>query len=64
MDKLRLALGIISERITELDWREYDTLGYDTDRFGAFGEPDWNSVKEKAEDILWCTIYGKATNRE
>lgn len=64
MDKLRLALGIISGRITGLNWEHYETLGYNTYKFSAFGSPSWSDVKEKAEDIIWCAISGMGTNHE
>jgi hypothetical protein len=56
LDKLRFALGILSGRIEVGDNFDWDRLGYDPYRFGAFGTPSASDVREKAEDIVYDAI--------
>lgn len=56
--KLRLALGIVSGRISteNLDYQHYDLLGYDSYKFGYYGKPPRSEVLEKCEDIICAAI--------
>ena len=53
---LRLALGILSGRIKDIDIDQYATLGYDAYKFSAFGKPDENELRSRAEDIVFDAI--------
>ena len=50
--RLRLALGIISGRIKSLSADDFNDLGYDSYKFGHYGKPDEDELKQRAEDIL------------
>lgn len=55
-EDLRLALGILSGRIKDIDVHQYGMLGYDTYKFSAFGKPDENELRSRAEDIVFDAI--------
>ena len=51
--KLRLALSIISGRLTSSDfYDEWELMGYDSYKFSAYGEPSMDDVKEWAEGYI------------
>lgn len=54
MNQIRLALGIISGRIdpNNLDNEGMYALGFDPGRFGYYGTPTKEELKERAEDII------------
>ena len=58
VNKIRLALAIISGRINEdnIQVDEIDLLGYDIYKIGAFGKLKTEQLKEKAEDIIFDAI--------
>lgn len=53
-EKIRLALSILSGRfsIESFGWEEWDTLGFDAYKFGAFGRPGLEDIRSKAEEII------------
>lgn len=55
VNKIRLALAIISGRINEdnIQLDEIDLLGYDVYKIAAFGKLRTEQLKEKAEDIIF-----------
>ncbi len=61
MDKLKLALGIISGRVNadSLGNTEYYALGYEPYSFSALGCPDRREIKFKAENIILDAIKEK-----
>ena len=56
-EKLRLALSILSGRVTDLDIDDYGLLGWDTYNFGYYGKPNIDEIKEKCEDVLFTEIF-------
>lgn len=58
-DRIRLALSILSGRVTELDYSQYDLLGYDSYKFGYYGKPSLDELKGKAEEIILYALIEK-----
>lgn len=58
-DKIKLALGILSGRIQSLSTLDYETLGYDTYKFNAFGKPDSFEIKLESENIITEALLDK-----
>ncbi len=58
--RLRLAIAIVSGRKTSFDSEDYINLGYDPYRFGYYGTPSPDDVKEKAESILYNAIMERS----
>lgn len=64
--KIKLALGIISGRITNnnLDDENYYNLGYEPHNFSYYGPPDNNELLNKAEDIILENLIELNKERE
>lgn len=56
--QLRLALSIISGRKqrTGMDDSDWNLLGYDVYKFGYYGTPNNDDIKERAEDIIFDAL--------
>jgi len=56
--KLRLVLSIVSQRrkFDDLTVRDFELLGYDTYKFGAYGKPDRDEVLSQCEGFLFDCI--------
>lgn len=61
--RLRLAIAIVSGRKTSFDSEDYLDLGYDPYRFGYYGTPSLDDVKEKAESILYNAIMERSSDK-
>ena len=55
-NKIRLALAVISGRKTGFSTDDYKTLGYDVFKFGYYGQPTLDEVRENAEAAVYYLL--------